>query len=94
MKRITIRGKPTSKKPINSPDDWVANRLADDEPMKRLTIDIPLWLHQSVKSQCALDGENMADVVRQFLIDRYADKGRRSTPGQESPVALAIPELT
>ena len=35
--------------------------------MKRLTIDIPLSLHQRVKSQCALKGENMADVVRELL---------------------------
>jgi hypothetical protein len=35
--------------------------------MKRLTIDIPLPLHQRVKSQCALRGEKMADVVRELL---------------------------
>jgi hypothetical protein len=35
--------------------------------MKRLTIDIPVHLHQRVKSQCALNGKNMSDVIRDLL---------------------------
>jgi hypothetical protein len=74
MKKITISGKPTAKAAPTSPDEWVSSdpnssgkpaRAA--ERTKRLTIDIPLSLHQRVKSQCALKGENMADVVRELL---------------------------
>jgi acyl carrier protein phosphodiesterase len=39
--------------------------------MKRLTIDIPLSLHQRVKSRCALQGEKMADVVRGLLEKQF-----------------------
>ena len=41
MKKITIGSKPTSKSGPTSPDDWVSDRSSSDEPMKRLTIDIP-----------------------------------------------------
>src|SRR5512135_1484845 len=37
------------------------------EPMKRLTIDIPLSLHKRVKSQCANRGTTIAEVVRKYL---------------------------
>jgi hypothetical protein len=67
MKKITIAGKPTAKSLPSSPDEWVTDRPGSAEPTKRLTIDIPLSLHQRVKSQCALKGAKMADVVRELL---------------------------
>jgi hypothetical protein len=71
MKKITIGSKPTSKSRRTSPDDWVSDRSSSDERMKRLTIDIPESLHQRVKSQCALNGEKMADVVRALLEKQF-----------------------
>jgi hypothetical protein len=71
MKKVTIGSKPTANSAPNSPDDWVSDRSGSDEPTKRLTIDIPLSLHQRVKSQCALKGEKMADVVRELLEKRF-----------------------
>ena len=82
MKKITIGSKPTAKSAPSSPDDWVSDRTGSGEPMKRLTIDIPLSLHQRVKSQCALKGEKMADVVRELLEKRFqagASGGRASS---------------
>ena len=72
MKKITIGTKPSSPPAHVTPDDWVSDRQANQEPMKRLTIDIPLSLHQKVKSQCALKGDQMADVVRE-LLERHFD---------------------
>ena len=69
MKKVTFSGKPSTKSPVASPDQWVSG-----EPMKRLTIDIPLSLHQRVKSQCALEGANMAEVVRGLLEKRFPPK--------------------
>ena len=66
MKKVTFGGKPTSGRIANSPDEWVSG-----EPTKRLTIDIPLSLHQRVKSQCALEGANMAEVIRGLLEKRF-----------------------
>ena len=78
MKKVTFTGKPTAKVTPTSPDDWVASDsgipakpVRSAEPTKRLTIDIPLSLHQRVKSQCALKGDNMADVVRELLEKRF-----------------------
>lgn len=94
MKKITIGSKPTAKNPATTPDDWVSKRFVEEEPIKRLTIDIPLSLHQRVKSQCALQGENMADVVREFLLDRFGEKRTARTRSQDSVTRLAVPEMT
>ena len=94
MKKITIGGKPTAKNPTTTPDDWVSNRFVEHEPIKRLTIDIPLSLHQRVKSQCALQSENMADVVREFLIDRFGEKRTARARSLEPLAPLAVPEMT
>jgi hypothetical protein len=71
MKKITIGGKPTANTTPATPDEWVSDRAGSNEPTKRLTIDIPLSLHQRVKSQCALRGEKMADVVRVLLENHF-----------------------
>ncbi len=83
MKRISIGDKPTAKSAPSSPDDWVAARTGSDEPMKRLTIDIPLSMHQRVKSQCALKGEKMADVVRELLDQRFSQEYQLVASGSE-----------
>jgi len=83
MKKISIGGKPTAKSAPSSPDDWVSDRSGSDEPMKRLTIDIPLSLHQRVKSQCALRGEKMADVVRELLEKRFRQERQAEASGSE-----------
>ena len=71
MKTIKIGAKPTSIPGYKSVDDWVDGRKSTEEKMKRLTIDVPLSLHQRMKSQCALRGEFIADVVRDFLEQRF-----------------------
>jgi hypothetical protein len=81
MKKVTFSGKPSPKLPAASPDQWVSG-----EPMKRLTIDIPLSLHQRVKSQCALKGENMADVVRE-LLDRHFSQEHQAKPTSGTPTS-------
>lgn len=76
MKKIDFGGKPSPRQDQTFPDKWVADRLPlPVEPMKRLTIDVPLSLHQSVKCQCAIQGENMADVIRRLLEAHFSDTG-------------------
>jgi hypothetical protein len=73
MKKIAFGGKPIPRLGQASPDDWVADRsMIPAEPTKRLTIDVPLSLHQRVKSQCAVRGEIMADVIRDLLEEHFA----------------------
>jgi hypothetical protein len=75
MKKISISAKPTPKTDHHTSDAWVSDRQsAAIEPIKRLTIDVPLSLHQRVKSQCALKGEKMADVVRELLEKHFSEQ--------------------
>ena len=71
MKKVPFTTKPTSASGQRSADDWINDRHQTTEGHKRLTIDVPLSLHQRVKSQCALQGLKMADVMRQLLESRF-----------------------
>lgn len=88
MKKIAFGGKPIPRPGQGSPDDWVADRsMIPAEPTKRLTIDVPLSLHQRVKSQCAVRGEIMADVIRDLLEHHFAEE---SPPEYSSATAITI----
>lgn len=71
MKKVTFTSKPTAGAGARSPDQWV-NERSHAEPSKRLTIDIPSDLHRTMKVQCAVRGERMADVVRELLEKHFA----------------------
>ena len=61
-----------SETPItDSESAAVALNKKDSQQYKRLTIDIPVNLHRTIKSQCALRGTKIADEVRQLLIEKY-----------------------
>jgi hypothetical protein len=55
-------------KPVTPADKWVARDPAD-EPMKRLTIDVPLSLHTKLKTECAASEQKIADVVRNLITE-------------------------
>jgi len=93
MKKITIGTKQTSKSGPTLPDDWVSDRSGSDEPRKRLTIDIPESLHLRVKSQCALNGEKMADVVRALLEKQFKPE-RPAAVAAIEPVVTASEPVT
>lgn len=68
-KKIAFSAKPGAK-PIES-DQWVENRTTEET--KRLTFDIPDSLHRRIKSQCAIRGVKMAEVIRQLLEKQFPD---------------------
>lgn len=70
MKKVTFGGKRPSAPPANDVDSWVANQTGQ-EPMKRLTIDVPISLHKRIKSRCAMQDLVMADVIRDLLQQRF-----------------------
>ena len=78
MKKVRFASKPgmTKTNEPQSPDDWVelANKPDPGEPTKRLTIDIPLSLHQRFKTRCAWEGLKMADVVRELIERRFPEE--------------------
>lgn len=82
MKKVTFGARPPAATKLANPDDWVANtpeaQVAPTAPpgtppekIKRLTIDIPLSLHRRVKTGCAREELVIADVVREFLDQRF-----------------------
>lgn len=73
-KKITIGTKPSKATPASpGADDWVSSQddKSDRGRMKRLTIDIPEGLHRSIKVGCASRGTNMADEIREVLLQKY-----------------------
>jgi hypothetical protein len=72
MKKVPFGSKAAlTRSQPGTADDWVHARERPTEPVKRLTIDIPLSLHSRVKSRCALENLRMADVIREFLDKRF-----------------------
>ena len=72
MKKVSFGARPpaASSTPATA-DAWVADKARAPEPIKRLTIDIPLGLHRRVKAGCVRDEVYIADVVRDFLEERF-----------------------
>ena len=73
MKKVSFGAKPTGSPARLSPDEWINDKNAG-QPMKRLTIDVPLGLHKRIKSQCAEKGTKMADAVRELLERQFPEE--------------------
>lgn len=85
MKKITFGSRPEGRGP--SADQWVTGQAAK-EPIKRLTVDVPLSLHRRIKTQCVMEDLIIADVVRDLLDKRFPDEKKvpslLKTPGTSS----------
>lgn len=44
---------------------------SERERMKRFTIDVPESLHRQIKLQCAAQGKQMADAIRELLRAKF-----------------------
>lgn len=70
-KKITLNIKPSKKQEVSA-DDWVESRSTEEnEPIQRLTIDIPVSLHRAIKAQCAMRGKKIVQEIRELLIQKY-----------------------
>jgi hypothetical protein len=65
--------------PESEKSDQAETTSTKPEPMKRLTIDIPLSLHKRVKAQCATRETTIAEVVRKYLEKTFPDPERRKS---------------
>ena len=83
MKKVTFGGKPTARPGSGSPDDWVHAKEGGGEKTKRLTVDISWSLHQRVKSGCALQGLQMADLVRGLLEKHFPPDAHQGAAANE-----------
>ena len=87
MKKVSFRSKPAGSPARLSPDEWINDKDAG-QPMKRLTIDVPLGLHKRIKTQCAERGTKMADAVRELLEEQFPEKSANmaaNVPTQTNP---------
>jgi len=70
-KKITLNTKPSKKQEVSA-DDWLESRSTEEnEPIQRLTIDIPVSLHRAIKAQCAMRGNKIVQEIRELLIQKY-----------------------
>lgn len=68
----------SAKKRGGGADDWVRNRAEAageglQEPVKRLTLDLPAGLHARIKARCAMEGTTMRAMLMDFLEQKYPD---------------------
>ena len=76
-KKVTIGGRP-SKSKAAAAEQWIKTRetaRADEEPLKRMTFDMPESLHKALKLYCVEHGTKMSNVLRE-LIEQLLKKGR------------------
>jgi hypothetical protein len=82
-----------ARPPASAPgavDNWVKTREIDRKATKRLTIDVSEDLHRRLKSECAMGGKKMKDVVTQLIEDALA----RSHAGNRKPAFAATRKST
>lgn len=88
MTKKTVTMKMPVAKPTAQADAWVGASTSDvseapktskvvplhaeGEANKRLTIDVSESLHKRIKTQCAMRGTKMADVIRDLLEKEFA----------------------
>lgn len=72
-----VRGIDTAPEPLRVDENRAAKsaqapqETPKEEPLKRLTIDIPLGLHKRVKAGCAAQETTIAEVVREYLERKF-----------------------
>lgn len=71
-KEVSFSARPPSRNNTRAADAFKELGLKPPpEPVKRLTINVPVSLHQRMKLQCVRDDVTIADVVREFLEGRF-----------------------
>jgi macrodomain Ter protein organizer (MatP/YcbG family) len=61
-----------------SAEAWIKKREMEKEATKRLTFDVSEEMHRRLKSECALRGKKMRDVITQLIEDalKLAESGK------------------
>lgn len=71
-KKVSISAvRPTKAVQSKEAESWIQHR--ENEPMKRLSVDIPESLHRAIKSNCSARGIKIADEIRAFLSEKYGN---------------------
>lgn len=74
---FSVRPRPAKDELPSNSEEWVKRgkgpesdpqkKMADAEPQKRLTLNIPANLHTSFKSRCVIEGVTIQDKVQQLI---------------------------
>ena len=70
VNQVSIATRPAKRQ--TEADSWIRDRSAQ-EPIKRLTLDLPASLHARVKAKCAMEGTTMRAMLMDFLERKYPD---------------------
>jgi hypothetical protein len=63
-----------SLKPRKTPDQWAKG--APEKPtgdVKRVTVDLPIEVHQRLKIKCVMERVNIADMVRRWIEEKLGE---------------------
>jgi hypothetical protein len=63
---------------VASAEDWAGFGVEEaGEPMKRLTIEVPVELHRRIKAACAERGLKVSSVLRDLLEREFPETSRQ-----------------
>jgi hypothetical protein len=58
-------------RPSRSPDQWVKEKAKEPgQEVKRVTVDLPIEIHQKLKIRCVMERVNIADMVRKWIEEK------------------------
>jgi hypothetical protein len=71
-KKVTV----ARPRPVPTDDEFVRQKPHDapTEPLKRITVDVPISLHTRVKIDCAARHTNMATAIKEMIEQRWPTK--------------------
>jgi hypothetical protein len=84
-KKVTFGARPEREASMTvAADAWVNSQATaatieapqpkEKEATKRLTLDVSADLHRRIKVQCAVQGVNIADALRELLEQRFPEQ--------------------
>jgi hypothetical protein len=62
-----------SLKPRRSAEEWAEGVSTPEKPIgdvKRVTVDLPIEVHQKLKIRCVMERVNIADMVRKWIEEK------------------------
>lgn len=85
---FSVRPRAINKELPAHADQWVREGKApvEEEPQKRLTLNLPAGLHTMFKGRCVLEGITIQDKVRVLIERELAAVGEGLSPAVSQPL--------
>jgi hypothetical protein len=65
-----------SLKPRRTAEEWAEGVSTPEKPtgdVKRVTVDLPIEVHQKLKIKCVMERVNIADMVRKWIEEKLGE---------------------